>query len=515
MSVVQLPFFCFTAISLLLYYICPLKIRQVIPLAASAVFFIWGCGLILFGVMCAMSLFVWLGAIAAEDAKEHKRIIAAGVIVTLIVLLIAFKENAFFTTNANIIGRILRLNIDLKPPRWAAPLGMSYFTLTLAGYLADVYWGKTKAEKNPLKILLFTCYFPQMTLGPFSRFDEMNSDNLFVGHRFDYDNFCFGLQRMVWGLFKKLVLAERLAVVVSAVYDGAAAGTHAGPYIFIGAIAYVLQLYTDFSGAIDVIVGVSQMFGVRLPENFRQPFFSRSLSETWRRWHMTLGFWLKDYVMYPVQKALTTKFGKAAKAKLGKKAGKDVILYASMLVTWFCVGFWHGGSWKYICSSGLFFFVMIVGGLLLQPLFDRLKKLLYVNTEAWSWHLFESLRSFTLFAFSVSFGRAASLTDGFKMWGLAFADIRRNAVSFALACLDRSIYTAIGLDRKDCALLCFGLLVLLFVSVIQLKGGVRERLARQNIAFRWAVYLSMLFAVVIFGVYGPGYDPSAFIYAGF
>jgi alginate O-acetyltransferase complex protein AlgI len=507
MSIVSFYFFIFVAVSLFIYYICPLKIRMYVPLIASIVFFIWGCGLVMFAVMCGMAMIAWFGALSVgKDAGKHKWI-AGAAIVLLAAVLIVFKENSFFTTNADIIGKLFKLNIQIDPPAWAAPLGVSYFTLMLISYLADVSWGKISAEKNPLKVLLFTCYFPQMTLGPFSRYGEMREYNLFTGNKFDYNNFCFGLQRMLWGLFKKLVLAERLAIIVKTIYDGAAAGTHNGIYIIIGAIAYVFQLYTDFSGAIDIIIGVSQMFGIKLPENFRQPFFSRSLSEIWRRWHMTLGLWLKDYVMYPVQKGLTSKFGRKAQKLFGKRLGKNLLLYLSLLITWFCVGFWHGGSWKYICSSGLFFFVMIVSGMILQPLFDKLKKLLRINTNAWSWHLFESVRSFSLFALSVSFGRAASLPEGFKFWKLAF-----NYNPWVL--YDGSLLK-LGLDAIDFTILISGMLIMLIVSILQLKGGIRQRLASQNLTFRWAVYLCMFFAVIIFGMYGEGYNPADFIYGGF
>lgn len=461
-----------------------------------------------------MSLIAWGSALLSQKSKKNGKKslqFTVGAIVALAIILITYKENSFFTGNYYILAHhILRLDIKyINPPRWAAPLGISYFTLSLIGYLCDVMWEKTKAEKNPLKVLLFTCYFPQMTLGPFSRWDEMSNNNLFDGHKFDYQNFCFGLQRFFWGLFKKLVLAERLAIIVKTIYNGGLQGTWTptGTYILVGVVAYVFQLYTDFSGAIDMVLGISQMFGVELPENFRQPFFSRSLSEIWRRWHMTLGFWLKDYVMYPLQKTLTTKFGKMAKVKFGKKIGKDIILYVSMLVTWFCVGFWHGGSWKYICSSGLFFFVMIVGGEILKPLFDKMAKFFQINTEVWSWHLFQSVRSFCLFGLSVSFGRASSLTDGFKFWGHVFE-------YNPWVLVDGSLYR-LGLDPKDFWVLVFGMLIVLAVSVSQLRGSVRERLAKQNLVFRWGMYLGLFVAVLLFGKYGEGFNPADFIYGGF
>jgi D-alanyl-lipoteichoic acid acyltransferase DltB (MBOAT superfamily) len=204
---------------------------------------------------------------------------------------------------------------------------------------------------------------------------------------------------------------------------------------------------------------------------------------------------------------MATKFGQKTRKLFGKKAGKDILLYISMFVTWFCVGFWHGGSWKYICGSGLFFFIMIVAGLILQPLFDKLKNLLRVNEAALSWHLFQSLRSFLLFTFSVSFGRAERLIDGFRFW--------RAALHYnPWVLVDGSLYK-LGLDASEFWIAVLGLLIVLLVSVLQLKGPVRGQIAKQNLAFRWLVYLTMFFAVIIFGCYGVDYNPADFIYAGF
>jgi D-alanyl-lipoteichoic acid acyltransferase DltB (MBOAT superfamily) len=309
------------------------------------------------------------------------------------------------------------------------------------------------------------------------------------------------------------VLAERLAIIVSVIYGGGTEEqmgtvTYAGAYIIIGAFAYVFQLYTDFSGCMDMVIGVAQMFGIKLPENFHTPFYATSLSEFWRRWHITLGAWLKDYVLYPTLKsAWLNKIRKAIKAKFGKKAAKEIPTYIGMFITWFGIGFWHGGSWKYICASGLFFFVMIVGGLILAPVFKRLTAFLRIDTGAWSWTLFARLRTACLFTLSVSFGRASSLTTGFKMWRRAF---EWNPWIW----VDGSLYN-LGLDRLDFWVMVFGMAALFVVSKFQQSGSIREKVAGQNIVFRWTVYLGLFVAVLLFGMYGQGYNPADFIYGGF
>ncbi|MDR1330442.1 MAG: MBOAT family protein [Oscillospiraceae bacterium] len=437
---------------------------------------------------------------------NRKAILTAAAILPMIAVLIFFKENSFFIDNTRWLRDRTGILSDLTYPTRTIPLGISYYTFLLVSYVLDVSWGKIEPTKNPFKIVLFAGYFPQMTSGPFTRFADVKNELLGRG-KFNYENLSFGAQRFLWGLFKKLVLAERLAVIVASVYGNTKLE---GAYIFIGAVSYVLQLYTDFSGCMDIVIGASQMFGIKLPENFKTPFYSTSLSEFWRRWHITLGVWLKDYVLYPTLKSRWLQSVRAFCAKrLGKKAGKDIATYIGMLITWFSIGFWHGGSWKYICSSGLFFFVMIVGGLLLEPGFKRLIKWLRINTGAWSWTLFSRMRTWILFTLSVSFGRAADLTDGFRMWRRAF---KYNP----WVMVDGSLYN-LGLDAKDFWVMIFGLLILFIISKMQYGTveGVRYKLSQQNIIFRWIVFLALFAAVLIFGMYGEHYDPADFIYGQF
>lgn len=522
MSLVSFSFLVFVGITLLIYYIIPLRYRWIVLLAASIFFYSLGNNIDRLAGMLCMALFAYFaglvigknrGKIGAEqnndtDKKITKNIsLMTGFAVAIeIAILIILKDNIFFIDNTNTISRLLGFPLNIEIPTWVAPLGISYYTLILVGYILDVSWGTSRAERNPAKFVLFSCYFPQMTSGPFTKYQEMK-EQLFVGHHFNYLHFCFGMQRVLWGLFKKLIIAERLSTVVSTLYGDFT--TYAGIYVLIAVVGYTLQVYADFSGCMDIIIGVSEMFGVILPENFRTPFFSTSLSEVWRRWHMTLGFWVKEYILYPVLKSeFLQRIGQASRKKFGKKAGKKIPTYIGMFITWSFVGFWHGGSWKFIFGSGLFFFVMIVGGMLLEPVFVWLIRFLKINTECFSWRLFQRIRTFLLFAGSVSFGRAANLPEGFKMWRAAFS-IWNPWILF-----DRSLYW-LGLDRQDFWILIFGLMIFLFVSIMQQNGNVRILLSKQNLVFRWVVLLGLMFSILILGQYGPGYNAAAFIYGGF
>jgi len=515
MSIVTLEFFIFVAAAVLVYWICPAKARWTVLLIISAAFVIIGTNynLALYGVFVAMTLAVWVAALAIKrtGSERGKSIITGVTVAAIAVILILYKDLSFFVNNGNLLGKLVGLNFGFTLPAWAAPLGISYFSLILIAYLLDVRWETiSEPQANPFKMLAFAGYFPHLTSGPFTRYNDIKGA-LFGENKFDYENFCFGLQRFLWGLFKKLVIADHLAPLVANLYSVDSPGILS---VVVGAFLYVLQLYTDFSGCMDIVIGTSQLFGIPLAENFKTPFYSVSLSEWWRRWHITLGAWLKDYVLYPAMKSdWMNKIRKFSKTKFGKKASNKIVTYTGMLITWFCVGFWHGGSWKYICSSGLFFFVMIVGGLLLEPFFAKLTKLFRIKTDCWSWVMFQRIRTFLLFSFSVSFGRAGSLTAGLERYSHA---LRNLGIAEELRNFKNWIYLSKRENILLLALLFTAVLTLFLVSLLQHhRGEIRPLLAKQNLIFRWAVLILLLFSVLIFGAYGSEFEMGAFIYQGF
>ena len=512
MSIISFPFFVFTALTVLLYYLFPLRLRWTVLAAASAAFVLIGTkNPFMYAIFVLMTLLTWRGALMisqTENVKIKNRVTAVCIMIPAAVLIL-FKENSFFINNINHIGRLFGMNFGFRPPEWSFPFGISYFTLILIGYLLDVRWGLIEhPQENPWKMLVFAGYFPHLASGPFTRYNEIQ-ERLYAGNHFDYDNFCFGLQRFLWGLFKKLVIADNLAPLVAGMYDAQPSLIT----VIAGGWLYVLQLYTDFSGCMDIVIGCSQLFGIPLAENFRTPFYSVSLSEWWRRWHITLGLWLRDYIMYPLQKILTAKIGSQMKKRFGKKAGKRIVLYFSMLVLWFCVGFWHGGSWKYIVSSGLAFFVLIVGGMILEPYFLKLADFLHVNRNCWSWVMFQRIRTFLLFSLPVSLGRTPSFSAGVSRFveGLTHWRIGQDLRLFI------NWLKAAKTERLSVLLLMTVSFVALFVvSLLENHyGDVRKLLAKQNLVFRWGVLILLLFVTLICGAYGGEFSAGAFIYQGF
>ena len=345
-------------------------------------------------------------------------------------------------------------------------------------------------------------FFPITTSGPITRYSQIKCD-LFEIHSFSYENFCFGVQRVLWGFFKKLVIAERIAIVVNSAYGDE---KYKGIMLATGMLLFAVQMYFDFSGCMDMVIGVGKMLGIILPENFTQPFFARSLSEFWRRWHITLGFWVKDYVLYPVLKSrLIQTLSQQLKTKLGKKNRFAELLptWCGMFCVWFIVGFWHGGDWNYIFGSGLFFFFMIAAGQAFEPMSAKATRFLRIDTETLAWKIFQRIRTAFLFCASISFDRAASFKSGLALWRRVFKGV------FS------SMHGIHGLSLKLILLIAF----ILIVEFREYKNSDnyiwQKRIAKQNLVFRWVIYDALIVFLLLFGMYGEGFNASDFIYKGF
>lgn len=446
----------------------------------------------------------------------HKKSIFLGTLIFDIVSLALFKYARFFYDIVLGIGNLFGADLHNGPCDFAvifleenAPLRISYFALIIIAYITDVYWGKAKALRNPGKFVLYAGYFPLMTSGPIVTFEDMENEMFGEKHKFSYNRVVFGFERILWGIFKKIVISERCAVIVNRIYDYYE--VYNGFYIFVAAAMFALQLYCDFSGLMDIVLGYSEILGINLPENFRTPFYSLNLSEFWRRWHITLGGFLRDYVLYPIQRSKPFKnLRKYCKNHLGKGYEKrfNLPLYLSLLISWFLIGLWHGGGWNYIFGVGLYMWFVIVLGEILHPFFIWLANVLRINMNCASYRLFLRLRTAVLFIFGLSFFRANTLKDGFMMWKSAFS-------SFNPWIFFNEALFGIGLDRREWGILIFGLLVLFVVSFISEKKDVRKFLREQNFVFRLLIFAALFAFIVVYGFYGANYNAQDFIYGRF
>ena len=421
-------------------------------------------------------------------------------------ILCVMKYTGFVFRSLNSVLQTAGVKSLLPSVSWALPLGLSFYTFQAVGYVIDVYRAKYGPDESLPKYMLFVSFFPQIIQGPISRHDQL-AHQLYEGHRFDYEGFTMGLQLFLWGLIKKLVLAERLAVVADTVFDNYL--DYAGLTMFIGAAVYGMQVYADFSGGMDMVRGIGQVFGIEMTLNFERPYFARSLEEFWRRWHITLGAWMRDYVFYPV--SLSKRFsrlGKRTKKWFGTQTGKMIPTFLAMFLTFMLVGIWHGADWKYV-AYGFWNAIIISSSILLEPVYKKMAAACHINVNSRCWQLFSIIRTFFLCSLGRFFSRGNSLHSALVMMK-SFFTVWNPQV------LVNGTLLKLGLGRKDWMIVLLLVLVLLIVGIFQERGvHIRESIARRNIVIRWAVYLGAIVFLVLLGIYGPGYDAAKFVYQQF
>lgn len=519
--------FVFLPLCLAAYQIAPQRWRKRVLLAFSYLFF-WLLSRELIIYLLGTTVFVhctgiWLEWLKSEqkaelltaDRSEKKRIksiyqkksrqvLAFGVLM-LLGTLAYLKYYNFFASNVNgIFGGILPFTIEQK--NILMPVGISFYTLQAIGYMADVYWGKIRAEENMEKTALFLAFFPQIMEGPICRYQD-TCDTLYEGRPLQMNNLTDGYIRIFWGLFKKTVIADRLAIGVDAIFGNYA--SYNGSMIVFAAVAYTIQLYMEFSGCMDIIIGSGQLFGVKLPENFRQPFSAQSAAEFWRRWHITLGTWFKTYIFYPVSMSSPVKkwnqYGRKHFGKYITMLGTSAI---ALFPVWMCNGLWHGARWSYI-FYGMYYFSLILVGISVEPVRDRILKILHISPEFQGLKYMRIAKTWVIIFVGELFFRADGLRAGVHM----FRSIFRN---FQLSNLWDGSLLNLGMSRADLVAVMAGCIVVAIVGSAKERGiRVRNSLDKKPVFIRWSIYYALILAVIVIAAYGDDYQVVDMIYAGF
>ncbi len=504
-----------------IYQLASRKARPVILLLASYMF-IWFASnkLIIYILLATLGIHyfgMWLddlekekkAAIKDVERSERKLIKASFkkkewhvlifAIVLFVIVLFAFKYVGFFVSILNDIFALTSAPVFIKYQKIIAPIGISYYTLQCIAYLSDIYLGKIQAERNLFKLALYLAFFPCIMEGPIVRATD-TLGQLTNGEPLNYHNVTFGIQRMGWGLFKKYVIADRLNIPVTLIFTNYA--HYHGGTLFLGMIGYTMLLYCEFSGTMDVVIGTAQIFNITLPENFRQPFFAKNVSDFWTRWHITLGAFFRDYIYYPMSlskplKALTKK----TRAKLGNHYGPLVTGAIALFVVWFCNGLWHGAGWTYLFYGMYHFFFILSESLTEQLVVNGCEKL-HINRESKPYRIFQSFKLCIFIFVGEMFFRAPTVSQGFAMLSKTLRDFTFSGKELL----------KLGIDKYD-----YGVLIILFaISMLKEKKiNVRETIAAKPIVLRWSIYYAFIIAVLIFGAYGVGYLPVAPIYADF
>ncbi len=500
MQIVTFNFFIFLLISIVVYYIFPKNKRWIVLLISSILFFLFASHYkmilyLLFGIITTYFGTIYISK--KIDNEKNKKIALIITLGSILLELCVLKYINLFPLTANAFGELFNLNISFKTISLLAPLGISYYTLSLIGYVTDVYRGTCKPQKNFLKHALFSCYYPVMISGPIIRYSEVDNE-LLNGNKFNWENIYLGFYRIVFGLMKKLVIANQLAIIVKTIFSDYQ--VYSGYFIVIGVIFYAIQIYADFSGCMDIVIGASKMYGVTLPENFNSPFFSRNLAEFWRRWHISLGRWAKDYIMYPLLKsALFQKLLIVCKEKFGKNIGKKIPIILAIFILWILIGIWHGASYRYIFAAGILPWIYLTVSQLFENLPKKINEKFHINTECFSFHLFQSLRTLALMCFIWLFVCSPSFLESFAIIKSIF--------------ILPSMNSEINIPLRILAIPCAIAIAAEYLNYI--GYNVFELFKKQNLWFRWCALLLILFTTIIFGIYGPGYNASDFIYGGF
>lgn len=517
----SLTYLIFLVLVGILYFILPKKRRWGVLLGASYIFYLMNSTFLAVFLLLS-SVIIWGFArlmgrnndlfqakrkelekdgrktLKAQIKKKNRQLMTAAVLLNLAILAF-FKYTNFLSGNLNGLFDAVGVEFQIPVLKLVMPLGISFYTLQAVSYVVDVYRGKVKAEHHFGRIALFLSFFPQIVEGPIGRYDQLGSQ-LYEGHDFNYERMRAGFHRIIWGFLKIMVLAQRCGLLVNTVFKEP--GEFQGISVALAILFYTIQIYAEFSGAMDIVLGTAKIFGIEMTENFNQPFFATSVQEFWRRWHITLGTWLRDYVFYSV--SLSKGFvslNKKCKAKLSSHFAKLVPMGIALFLVWFSNGIWHGASWKYVCY-GLYYYVILMLGMAFEPLAAKLSERLHIRRASKAYHVFQVLRTCVLVYFGMLIFRAPDL----KSAGGMFLSLFRG---------DGTV-TGLGLVTGDFVIIAVVTVLIAVYSYYKEKGtDLLGKVTQLNVVVRFALYLLALFALIIFGVYGEGYNLGTFIYGQF
>ena len=471
-------YFVLVAAVFAVYYILPRKTQWIVLLSGSGLFYYLASGRS--KKICALFLLTiivsYIGGTVLD--RNRNKLLCALFLVASTAPLLAVKGNVF-------ISRILH---SRGLPSLIVPLGLSFYSLQIYSYLFDVYKERIKPQKNFFKYCLYVSYFPLIMQGPISRYEQLG-EQLYEGHPFDPDRAAKGFQLVIWGFFLKYMIAEKAAVIVNTVFNNHE--MYQGIFALAAGILYSIQLYADFLACVCMCRGVSEALGIDLAENFMQPYRARSIRDFWRRWHISLSSWLRDYVYIP----------------LGGSRKGEVRKYINLLLTFLVSGIWHGNGFRFI-AWGLLHAVYQILGDLLRPVNRAIKRILGIGKDTSLDIWIDRVVTFTLVMFAWIIFRANTLTDGLEMIKSIFT-VRNTWVLF-----DDSLL-ALGLDWKEIMLMIISIQILFMTEARQEKMVIRDRIMKEPLLGRWILYLAAIAVIIIFGTYGYGFDSSDFIYRGF
>lgn len=493
----SIEFLIFFPIVVLLYFIMPKRFRQFYLLICSYYFYMcWNAKyaiLLFFSTFVTYIIGLLVGIISKEETDRKKlflRKVFVGFGFTLnLSILFFFKYMDFLISNLNIALGNMGAPLIHIPFDIVLPVGISFYIFQALGYTIDVYRGDLKAEKNLIKYAVFVSFFPQLVAGPIER--SANLLNQFdETHKFDFERAKNGILLMLWGFFQKVIIADRITMLVDNIYNHPQ--YYEGFAIAIATVFFAFQVYCDFAGYTNIARGASQIMGFRLINNFDSPYFARSVAEFWRRWHISLSTWFRDYLYFPL----------GGSRNGNKKSCRNI------MIVFLVSGIWHGASWTFVIWGALNGLYQVFGKIF-APVRKKVYQKFNVNEDAFSHKLMQTIFTFCLVDFAWIFFRAQDLKT-------AFLIIERMFTSFNPWIFFDETLWQLGLTQQEFMIGILAIIVLLVVDYWHYKGKqLRQILSQQGIWFRWSCYISAIFIILIFGIYGPGFDANQFIYFQF
>lgn len=496
MSLITGKFFIFLCILLLAYYLLPNKKYQWVLLLCGSIFFYANSSpkYLIFLLCSAITTYALGRKIAATDEKTSaKRYMIAAIVINIGILFVLKYTVLVFDIIESITGT------QLPDANFILPLGISFYTFMVVSYIADVYKGEIQPEENFFKYLLYVSYFPQIIEGPINRYSNMKNE-LYSEHTFDFIRCRNASYRILMGLFKKVVIAGRFGVYVDRVFDNVS--SYNGLTLFLATVFYVIQLYADFSGCMDLVLGISELFGIKMAENFNLPLFSENVSEFWRRWHITLGAWFKDYIYYPVFRSGFSKKIKNIFAKTSlKKQSMNICAAVALFCVWFFTGLWHGAAIHYVVW-GLYYAVILIADLFLATTYTKWKKKLGIGKNCKWYKIFSIIRTLIIVTFGELIFRANTMAD------VAYV-IKKVATDFSLSF--SSIANSLLPFTEDNTALAYGGVAI----ICEICFFIVEIFAyNEKNTFKKHKYLNafiLIVATLLFGVFGE----SGFLYMAY
>ena len=494
----SIEFLIFFPIVLLVYYVIPNKIKNLWLLIAS--YFFYMCWNAKYAILIfASTLITYLSGRFIQFVKEGdysdknktiaKKWIVAGSFVSNLGILFYFK---YFNFVIDLLTQAFaKINIELNVPAVDVllPVGISFYTFQALSYTMDVYRDEIYAEKNFLQYALFVSFFPQLVAGPIERSKNLLKQ-LATPQKFNYELAKDGVMLMLWGYFLKVVLADRIAIFVDTVYGDI--NTYPGMYLVIASILFAVQIYCDFAGYSTIAVGASKILGIHLMDNFDAPYLATNIGDFWRRWHISLTSWFKDYLYIPL--------GGSRKGKIRKYLNKMIVFLLS--------GLWHGADLSFVIWGGLNGLYQVIGEILM-PIRNKIDYFLHLDKKSLGYRIFSTICTFILVDITWIFFRA----EGFSQSVDVIRSICNDYNPWIL--FDGSLYNC-GLDDKNFRLMLIGICILIFADICKTKKIViREIILKQDWLFRYITVVVIIVFILVFGIWGPTYEATNFVYFQF